>query len=157
MHSFFISLQKCYCHNKYTSTYESNISRWEGTFLGVLGFSHKKQKQDELPPYPQHICPTLPWKHLPWYQIMAPGLPTSPWKAPAGGFAIAAAGSLLGTPKHDPPRNREMDGAQALEVTANHLKNATTNQKRQCWQWRGCLRREANEGNGEEGGGQEQQ
>ncbi len=36
-----------------------------------------------------------PWQHLPWPQIMVPRLPTSLLQAPGGGFALAAAGSLL--------------------------------------------------------------
>ncbi len=56
---------------------------------------HNTQKQDEpLPPYPQRLCPISPWQHMPWPQIMVPRLPTSLLKAPSGGFALAAAGSL---------------------------------------------------------------
>jgi hypothetical protein len=58
-----------------------------------FGFPHNKQKEDELlPPYPQHLCPILPWQHLPWPKIMGPQLPMSLLTAPVGGFAIGAAG-----------------------------------------------------------------
>jgi hypothetical protein len=56
---------------------------------------------------------------------------------------------LLGVPKRDPSRNREMGG----EVPANHSKNATTNQKTVSLVVE-VLRRDTNEGDGCEGGGQ---
>jgi hypothetical protein len=60
-----------------------------------FGFPHNKQNQDELPlPYPQHLCPILPWQQLSWPQIMAPQLSMSLLKMLGGGFAINAAGSF---------------------------------------------------------------
>jgi hypothetical protein len=80
-----------------------------------FGFPHNQHKQDELPPpYPQLLCPISPWQHLPWYQIMAQGLPISLSKAPGGGSQLPRLVPLLGAPKHDTSRNREMGGAQAL-------------------------------------------
>jgi hypothetical protein len=53
------------------------------------------KKQDELLlPYPEQLCPILPWHHPPWPQIMAPQLPMSLLKAPSGRFAINTAGAF---------------------------------------------------------------
>jgi hypothetical protein len=75
-------------------TFRGRKEIFRGFWVG-FGFPHNKQKQDEpLPPYPQHLCPILPWQHLPWYQIMALQVLMIPSKAPGGGFAIAAAGTF---------------------------------------------------------------
>ncbi len=61
---------------------------------------------------------------------------------------------LLGVPKRDTSRQREMGRAQALGGCQS-LKNATTNQKRVlAVGGGGCLTRDANKGDGNEDGGQ---
>ncbi len=97
-----INLQKCCCHNKYQSTYKRNISRREGNFQGFWIPTHKQRQDEPPPPYPQHLCPILPWQHPPWPQIMVPWLPMSLLKAPSGGFAINVAGSFAWGAKTDP-------------------------------------------------------
>ncbi len=55
---------------------------------------HNTQQDEPLPPYPQRLCPTSQWQHLPWPQVMALQLLTSLLQAPGNGFALATAGSL---------------------------------------------------------------
>jgi hypothetical protein len=60
---------------------------------------------------------------------------------------------LLGAPKCDPSKNREMGGARALSCCQT-LKNTITNQNTVLAVGGGCLTRDANKGDGNEGGGQ---
>ena len=57
---------------------------------------------------------------------------------------------LLGAPKRNPSRNREMGKAQALGGCQS-LKNATTNQKTVLVVGKGFIRRDADKGNDDEG------
>jgi hypothetical protein len=56
---------------------------------------------------------------------MAQQLPMSPSKVPVAGTQSLRLVPLLGVPKRDPSRNREIGSL----VAANNLKNATSNQK----------------------------
>ncbi len=55
---------------------------------------HNNQ-QNELPPYPQWLCPLSPWVGQQRPQILAPRLPMGTLQAPGAGFAHAMAGSLV--------------------------------------------------------------
>jgi hypothetical protein len=72
-------------------------------------------------------------------------------KAPGGGFAINAAGFFAWGTKRDPLRNREMGGAQALGGCQS-LKKQNNQPKDSVCSGGGCLRRDANKGNGNKGG-----
>ncbi len=55
---------------------------------------HNNQ-QNELPPYPQQLCPLSPWVGQQRPQILAPRLRMGPLQAPGTGFVHATAGSLV--------------------------------------------------------------
>ncbi len=93
-------------------------------------FPHNQHKQDEPPPpYPQHLCPLLPWQNLPWYQNHGSAIPHESFKGTRWRVCDRCCWFLcLG---HQNLTHQEIEKwvGPRPQVAANHLKNATTNQK----------------------------